>query len=94
MHNTVALLLIALAYAFASERDYQDAERVATQVAAIRADRTSWAPEATCDRAAVLRPVAPSVAGSEAGRRPAIHSSRIQVPAWVRRMPAYQRHNG
>ena len=51
MRNTVVLLLIALAYAFASERDYQDAELVATQTAAIRADRACLALQAYCDRA-------------------------------------------
>jgi hypothetical protein len=51
MRNTVVLLLIALAYAFASERDYRDAELVSTQMAAIRADRACLAPEAHCDRA-------------------------------------------
>jgi hypothetical protein len=50
MRNTVVLLLLALAYAFASERDYRDAELVATQTRAIRMDRACWAPEAHSDR--------------------------------------------
>jgi hypothetical protein len=44
-----------LAYAFVSERDYRDAELVALKAAAISADRTCWAPEAHCDRAADWR---------------------------------------
>lgn len=52
MRNTVVLLLIVLVYAFASERDYQDAELVATAMAASRAERGYWAALAQCDRAA------------------------------------------
>lgn len=50
MRNTVVLLFMLLAYAFASERDYRDAELVSLQAAAISADRTCWTPEAHCDR--------------------------------------------
>jgi hypothetical protein len=52
MRNTVVLLLIVLAYAFASERDYQDAELVATAMVASRAERACWAAPAQCDRVA------------------------------------------
>jgi len=52
MRPTVVLLWLAVAYAFASERDYQDAELVATAMVASRAERGCWAAPAQCDRAA------------------------------------------
>jgi hypothetical protein len=52
MRNTVVLWLIAVAYAFASERDYQDAELVAAQATALSADRACLAALAHCDRVA------------------------------------------
>ena len=55
MRHTVVLLLIAVAYAFASERDYRDAELVATQMAASSVDRACWAAPAHCNRAAAWR---------------------------------------
>ncbi len=55
MRNPVAWLFVSLAYAFASDRDYRDAERVARLAAAMRADRACWAPGAPCDRQAEWR---------------------------------------
>jgi hypothetical protein len=52
MRPTVVLWLIAVAYAFVSERDYQDAELVATAMVASRAERLCWAAPAQCDRVA------------------------------------------
>jgi hypothetical protein len=52
MRPTVVLWLIAVAYAFASERDYQDAELVATEMAASRAERVCLVSPAHCDRGA------------------------------------------
>ena len=55
MRNTIVLLLIALAYAFASERDYQDAALVAAQGAVSRAPQAGWTPEAPGERTVAWR---------------------------------------
>jgi len=49
MRNAILFLLMALAYAFASERDYQDAELLNTQAGAISVDRACLTAPAVCD---------------------------------------------